>query len=405
MNYIARAIEPIFIKLQTEYPVVLITGSRQVGKTTMLKRLMEGTKRNYVTLDDFNARALAADPEAFFQVYKPPVLIDEVQYAPQLFSYIKIIADNKQTPGDFWLTGSQAYRRMQGVTESLAGRIAILQMHALSQSEMNGLPNEPFDLALDRLQARKSNGLDIPAVFKAIFTGGMPDVINGKRSDISIFYNNYIASYIERDVKYLSSGIDGLRFFSLIKSAAARTAQLLNVADIARDAGINEVTAKNWLSILETLGIIFYLHPYSNKLLKRTVSKPKLYFYDSGIPAQILNWGKPEIIMDSAMSGAYFENFVISEIIKSHSNAGSRPNFYYYRDKDNKEVDYIFENNGQLHCIEIKKSGIVKRDSISGFSAVKATPPYTKGMGAVICSAPALSALDKNNLLIPVSLI
>lgn len=405
MQYIKRAIEDAFMQIQKEYPVTLLTGPRQVGKTTMLKKLMEGTNRRYVSLDEFDARSLAKDPAAFFQVYKPPILIDEVQYSPELFSYIKIIVDNNHRKGDFWLTGSQAYKLMQGITESLAGRIAIMQMHSLSQSEILGYNNQPFEVDIDLLEERDIKPKEMPDIYKSIFTGGMPEIVSNSVINIQAYYKNYLSSYIDRDVKYISSEIDGLKYYDFIKSIAARTAQQINLAEIARDVGINEVTAKRWLSILETIGIIFLLHPYSNNILKRALKKPKLYFYDTGLPVQIIGWSTPEITMNSAMNGAYFENYVISEIYKSYYNAGREPRLYYYRDKEGQEIDLILEKDGILHPIEIKKAATATKDMIKNFSALQVVYPYTKGKGAVICNAQKLSAINQDVLIIPVSKI
>ena len=402
---IKRALEAAFLKTQSRYSVTLLTGPRQVGKTTMLKELMKGTGRNYVTLDALDARRLATDPAAFFQIHKPPMLIDEVQYAPGLFSYIKMIVDETHRKGDFWLTGSQAYKLMQGVTESLAGRIAIMQMQSLSQAEIFGYESAPFTVDIDALSRRKTHAREMPAIYRSIFTGGMPEIVSAPVDDIQDYYKNYIASYIERDVKYIASEIDGLKYYDFITTVAARVAQQINVADIARDIGINEITAKRWLSVLEALGIIFFLHPYSNNVLKRALKKPKLYFYDTGLAVQIIGWSTPEITMNSAMNGAYFENFVISEIYKSYFNAGKEPALYYYRDKEMREIDLILERDGVLHPIEIKKAALATKEMTESFSLLKAVYPYTVGRGAIICNAQALSAVSKNVVVIPVSKI
>lgn len=405
MPYIKRAIEDSFMETQSEYPVTLLTGPRQVGKTTMLQKLMNGTDRKYVSLDEFDARSLAKDPAAFFQVYKPPILIDEVQYAPELFSYIKIMVDKTHKKGDFWLTGSQAYKLMQGITESLAGRIAIMQMHTLSQAEILGYNNQPFEVDIDKIEGRKTISKEIPEIYRSIFTGGMPEIISKSVTNIQTYYKNYLASYIDRDVKYVASEIDGLKYYDFVKSVAARIAQQINVAEISRDVGINEVTAKRWLGILETLGIIFLLYPYSNNVLKRALKKPKLYFYDTGLPVQIIGWSTPEITMNSPMNGAYFENFVISEIYKSYYNAGKEPTLYYYRDKEGQEIDLIIERDGVLHPIEIKKAALATKDMIANFSSLQTVYPYTIGKGAVICNAQKLSAINKEVLIVPVSKI
>ena len=282
MSYISRNLETVVAEVTREYPVVLVTGPRQVGKTTMLQKLMDGTNRNYVSLDDMNERALAkSDPELFLQLHKPPVLIDEVQYAPELFTYIKISVDTDHEPGAFWLTGSQVFKLMHGVQESLAGRVAVLSMTSLSQAEMCGSPMTPFEVDLEELLQREKmrKNADASEIFERIFKGPTPAIVSGQNSNSQIFYSSYLATYIERDVKELSNAIDSLKFMRFMTAVAARCSQMLNVSDIAQDADINQKQANDWLQILETLGIIFYLHPYSNNLLKRLVKTPKLYFY------------------------------------------------------------------------------------------------------------------------------
>lgn len=281
MNYIKRNLENVVSQVTKEYPVVLVTGPRQVGKTTMLQKLMEGTERGYVTLDDLNERSIAkTDPELFLQLHKPPILIDEVQYAPELFTYIKMHVDKNHEPGAFWLTGSQVFKLMRGMQESLAGRVAVLSLTSLSQAEISGGEMKPFLIEIESLNERKKErkAADTMGLFERIYQGSMPAIVSGANSNSQIFYNIYLSTYIERDVKELSDALDSLKFLRFITAVAARCGQMVNVAEIARDADINQTQAKNWLTILETLGIIFYLHPYSNNLLKRLVKTPKLYF-------------------------------------------------------------------------------------------------------------------------------
>ena len=324
MNYISRNLEKVVSEVTKEYPVVLVTGPRQVGKTTMLQKLMEGTNRSYVSLDDLNERNLAkTDPELFLQLHKPPVLIDEVQYAPELFTYIKIHVDQNHNPGDFWLTGSQVFKLMRGVQESLAGRVAVLSLTSLSQAEICGGQMEPFRIDLDGLLARSKERkqADTRDIFDRIFRGSMPAIVSGQNSNHQIFYSSYLTTYIERDVRELSDVIDSLKFLHFITAVAARCGQMLNVADIARDADINQKQAKDWLGILETLGIIFYLHPYSNNLLKRLVKTPKLYFYDTGLVCYLTKWSSAETLESGAMNGAILENYVVAEIRKTYLNS------------------------------------------------------------------------------------
>ncbi|MDD3414273.1 MAG: ATP-binding protein [Lachnospiraceae bacterium] len=407
MKYINRSLESVVKELTKQYPAILIIGPRQVGKTTMLQKLMEGTDRNYVTLDDLNERALAkSDPDMFFQIHKPPVLIDEVQYAPELFSYIKISVDQNHKAGDFWLTGSQVFKLMKGVGESLAGRVAILNMTTLSQSEIYGLMNTPFQVDLNILneKMKERESADTEMIFERIFKGSMPAIINGTYVNSNIFYNSYICTYIQRDVRELSDSIDALKFLKFMTAVAARCGQMLNISDIAVDADINQVQAKNWLNILETLGIIFYLHPYSNNMLKRLVKTPKLYFYDTGLVCYLTKWSSAKTVESGAMNGAILENYVVSEIAKSYYGNGQEPYMYYYRDKDSKEIDIVLERDGVIHPIEIKKTANPGNELVKTFRLLdKASVPRAKG--AVICMKQKLSAIDHENLIVPIYLI
>lgn len=399
--------EAVISMVTKEYPVVLVTGPRQVGKTTMLRRLMENTERGYVSLDDLNERTIAKnDPELFLQLHKPPVLIDEVQYAPELFIYIKIYVDGHHEPGAFWLTGSQAFKLMRGMQESLAGRAAILSMTSLSQAEMCGGNTEPFRVDYQELSLREKERevLDTRQIFERIYRGSMPAIVSGRNSNSQIFYSSYLSTYLERDVRELSNAIDLLKFFRFLTAAAARCGQMLNISEIAQDADMNQAQAKTWLGILETLGIIFYLHPYSNNLLKRLVKTPKLYFYDTGLVCYLTKWSSPETLENGAMNGAILENYVVSEIAKTYMNCGQTPFLYYYRDKDAKEIDVILEHDGILNPVEIKKTSNPGTELTKVFSLLdKASVP--RGKGAVICMKPRLGAIDKDNYYVPVWMI
>lgn len=408
--YITRHMEKPVMELNEQYPVLLLTGPRQVGKTTMLEHLIEveGKGRKKVSLDDLTLRELAkTDPKMFFQLYQPPLLIDEVQYAPELFPYIKIMVDERHQPGDFWLTGSQLFKMMKGVQESLAGRVALLHLSPLSQSEiMKRPPEPPFSLELPLLSERQNGRqmLNTPEVFQRIHQGGMPALVTGTYSNASIFYSSYIDTYMERDVRRLSNDIDSLKFLRFLRSVAARTSQQVNYKGIADDAEIDQTTAKNWLHVLEALGIIFLLEPYSNNVLKRTVSTPKLYFYDSGIVCYLTRWSSPETAMEGAMSGALLENYTVVEIIKTYQNAGQEPFLYYYRDKDAREIDLILERDGKLFPIEIKKMASPPKKLTKVFDLIDKSP-LQRGTGAILCMADQLGAFDQNNLIVPISLI
>ena len=408
--YITRHMEKPVMELNEQYPVLLLTGPRQVGKTTMLEHLIEveGKGRKKVSLDDLTLRELAkTDPKMFFQLYQPPLLIDEVHYAPELFPYIKIMVDERHQPGDFWLTGSQLFKMMEGVQESLAGRVALLHLSPLSQSEvMKRPPEPPFSLELPLLSERQNGRqmLNTPKVFQRIHQGGMPALVTGTYSNASIFYSSYIDTYLERDVRRLSTDIDSLKFVRFLRSVAARTSQQVNYKGIADDAEIDQTTAKNWLHVLEALGIIFGLEPYSNHVLTRTVSTPKLYFYDSGIVCYLTRWSSPETAMEGAMSGALLENYTVAEIIKTYQNAGQEPFLYYYRDKDAREIDLILERDGKLFPIEIKKMASPPKKLTKVFDLIDKSP-LQRGTGAILCMADQLGAFDQNNLIVPISLI
>lgn len=404
MRYIRRNLEKVVMQVTEEYPVVLVTGPRQVGKTTMLQKLMEGTDRSYVSLDDLNERSLAVtDPELFLQLHKPPVLIDEVQYAPELFTYIKIYADSHREPGAFWLTGSQVFKLMHGVQESLAGRVAVLSMTSLSQAELSDSEMTPFEVDLEALTAREKERIpaDTQEIFQRIYKGSMPAIASGQNTNSQIFYSSYLSTYIDRDVKELSDAIDSLKFLRFITAVAARCSQMLNISEIAQDADINQKQAKDWLQILETLGIIFYLHPYSNNLLKRLVKTPKLYFYDTGLVCYLTRWSSAEVLEMGAMNGAILENYVVSEIAKTYLNSGKEPYMYYYRNKDAKEIDIVLEHDGILNPIEIKKTSNPGTELTKVFALLdRASVP--RGKGAIICMKPKVGVIDRENYVVPV---
>ncbi|GMO23028.1 MAG: ATP-binding protein [Termitinemataceae bacterium] len=407
VEFFKRHMEYTFRKINSEYAAILITGQRQTGKTTMLQNIAieEGKNREYVCLDNVGDRSLAQnDPEMFFKIHKPPVLIDEVQYAPQLFSYIKIQVDTYHRPGDFWLTGSQLYRLMRGVEESLSGRIALLRLLPFSQAELCGAKSAPFLPDIEILN-EKQNSIPIMKdtandIFKLIYKGSMPALASGQYSNREVYYSSYINTYLLRDVIELAGAVDSLKFYNFLTATAARTAQLINCYSIAEESGIDQSTAKKWLNILETLGIIFYLHPYSNNTLKRTIKKPKLYFYDTGLPCYLTKWSSPDTIQNGASGGAFLENFVVSEIAKGYHNAGLEPYLYYYRNRDDKEIDIIIERDGLLYPLEVKKTN-APHPTLS--RVFKVLP--NRGLGAIICLADRLGALDRDTLVVPARLV
>lgn len=408
MTYIARHMEQKILDLSKFFSALLITGPRQAGKTTMLKELAarEGIGRGYVSLDDLNARDMAKnDPKLFLQLHKPPVIIDEVQYAPELFTYIKIHVDEHHMPGAFWLTGSQIYRLMRGVQESLAGRVALLHLSPLSQREITGMPARPFMVDFDVLLAESKTILPVSVsdMYERIWKGCMPGLLSGQ-SERDIFYSSYISTYLERDVREISGAIDALKFNRFVTAVAARCSQLVNFTALAEDADIDIQTAKSWLNILETLGIVFLLHPYSNNVLKRTIRTPKLYFYDTGLVCYLTRWSSAEVAECGAMSGALLENFTVSELMKSYQNEGLSPYLYFYRDRDAKEIDVLLEGNGKLFPLEIKKTATPDKRIVRTFDVIEKSP-LERGTGAVLCMAQEFSAFDRENLIVPVWMI
>jgi len=408
MAYIHRTLEQKIMEISRDYSCLLLIGPRQVGKTTMLEHLMEGSKRQRVTLDDAENRRLAqSDPALFLEMHPAPVLIDEVQYAPQLFSYIKINVDNGAAPGSYWLMGSQAFQLMELAQESLTGRTAIVHMSALSQSELYGDgTTEPLSINLEKLNQRKEHlsSCNSTEMFERIWNGGMPGHRSGRYTDRDVFYSSYIQTYINRDVSDMIPGVDKLLFADFIRAAACRVGQMLNTHDIAQDVGVSDDTAKRWLQVLEKSEVIFYLRPYSNNLLKRTVKTPKMYFFDTGLAAYLTKYSSPEILMNGAINGAILENYTVAEIRKTWLNSAKECLMHYYRDKDTNEIDMVIEADGELHPLEIKKSTNPGTELASAFKVLdKGSVP--RGTGAILCLRGEISAIDRNTFILPIWMI
>lgn len=371
------------------FPVLLLTGPRQVGKTTLLES-MSGKNRSYVSLDDLEQRNLAlTDPVLFLQTHTPPVMIDEVQYAPGLFPYIKMHVDRHKRPGDFWLTGSQKFHLMKGIRETMAGRVAIIDLLGLSYSEMTGKANKsaPF-LPSSELTGRSVNNprnpLTAADLYKIIFNGSFPGLFINNYKNRELFYSSYIKTYIERDVKDSYQISNDLAFYNFLRAAAARTGQILNYADMARDVNIDAKTAKSWLSILERSGLVKLLEPYYNNITKRIIKTPKLYFLDTGLCSYLTGWDSPKTLEAGALSGAILETFAFSEIIKSYWHNGKEANIFFYRDNDQKEIDFIIEANGRLYPIEVKKTATPAMADIKNYDVLKLLKKDI-GHGIVLC--------------------
>lgn len=401
--YIQRAIESAVIAVAKTFPVLLLTGPRQVGKTTLLQHIAE-KGRNYVTLDDPLQRRLALEePELFLERHKTPIIIDEIQYAPGLLPYIKMQVDQGVAKSSYWLTGSQIFHLMQNVSESLAGRVGIMHLLGLSQAEISSRRSVPFlptneILSLKREESKRGGLVE---VFTAIQRGSLPALFaDENRPKVEQYYSSYVQTYLQRDIRDLSQVGDELTFLRFLTAAAARTGQMLQYADFARDVGISQPTAKKWFSLLVTSGIVALIEPWHSNALTRMIKTPKMYFLDTGLAAYLTRWSTPESLEAGAMSGAFFETFVVSEIMKTWYNAGKTPPAYYYRDKDRNEIDLILEADGRLHPIEIKKSSNPGRDSIGAFRLL-AKADRIVGSGGIVCCASEYVPLDAKNSIIP----
>ena len=406
--YIKRELERKFLHMNGFFKAIFVTGARQVGKTTMLKHLCEGQERAYVTLDNRMARELAkSDPVLFFQTYKPPILIDEVQYAPELFSQIKIMCDESDQRGLFWLTGSQQFSVMKAIQESLAGRVGILTLYGLSQREKAGIYFEDtLDFSLPCLMERQKQlkRNDIHDVFSHIYQGGMPQAYFGDDEQRQEYFNSYVDTYLMRDITEAGGITDYVRFKELLVACAALTGERVNYNTLAEAAEIAPTTAKAWVDVLEGLFIVMRLQPYTNNALKRLVKAPKLYFCDTGLCAHLSMWLSKDALMNGAASGHYYENYVVMELVKNYAYAKSKANLSFYRDSNNKEIDVFVEENNLIHPLEIKKSASPDRREVKKYDLLdKASIP--RGSGGIVCMCDAPFPIDADNSYIPSNLI
>lgn len=419
--YYERTVEPVIKKISETFPVLIVTGPRQVGKTTLLTKMAE-KKRKIVSLDNPTIRAFAkSDPALFIQRYTPPVLIDEIQYAPELFDYIKVYVDREKRCGDFWLTGSQTFRMMKHVTESLAGRAGIIQMLGLSNSEIRGVHFPPFRVDIPELMRRMEqvSSMSLSEIYARIFRGSMPRLYENQDVDRAQYYESYLETYISRDIKDLSQVADETAFLNFMSVVAARTATNVNYETLANEVGISAPTAKHWLSVLVSSGIVALIQPYSNNALKRVIKAPRMYFLDTGLCAHLTKWSSSDTLEAGAMSGEFFETWVVSEIYKSYLNVGQKPPLYFYRDSNKKEIDVIIYQDGTVTPVEIKKSSAPK-NAVKNFSVLApierepseedvfsgaAHLKVNIGTGAVVCMPADLIPIDKKNWYVPAWLI
>jgi hypothetical protein len=406
--YYPRAAREAWMEASEQFPALLLTGPRQVGKTTFLQHAKEEGRR-YVTLDDPSLRTLAVeDPALFLQRFSPPVLIDEIQYAPALLPLIKMAVDRERGAGRFWLTGSQQFKMMRGVSETLAGRIAIFNLLGFSQRERHRkeLSVAPFLPTRQGLAEREKSAVRtrLKDIYRDIWLGSFPALNAGAVKDRDLFYSSYVQTYLERDVRDLAQVGNEAAFLRFLKATAARTGQRLNLSDLARDADVSVNTAKSWLSILQANLQVRLLPCWHSNLTKRLVKAPKLYFLDTGLCAYLTEWSSPETLEAGAMSGAIFETYVFSEILKSWWHHALSPELYYYHDIDGREIDLIFMRDRALYPVEIKKSGTASRDWLRTFGVLdRLKVPVSDG--GVVCLCGQIVPLSENHRAIPAGLI
>lgn len=404
--YINRAIEKQIIEMAKSFPVVMVCGPRQVGKTTVLKRIGEKLPDglNYVSFDDPAVRQLAkSDPRFFLQSLKLPVFIDEFQYAPEILPYIKMAVDSERKIGQFFLSGSQLFSMMRNIGESLAGRVGIVNLFSFSQAELMGRENRAFLPSPDFAAYRRIKGRTAKEIFDDIFRGSMPQLVTDKTLSVEGFYGSYIRTYLERDIRDIITLKNEGSFLKFLRCLAARTGQEFIASELARDVEVDSKTISSWLNVLETTGIIYLLQPYYSSTMKRIVKRPKIYFMDTGLACYLSMWNNPRSLEVSAMAGPMFETYVVSELIKSYEYAGRRANYslYYYRDTLQREIDVLIWENGMLYPVEIKKSTNPGEKAVRNFNVLDKSG-LIKGHGAVICLIPELLPLNREVYMIPV---
>lgn len=403
--YRKRLAEAAINVLSKMFGAILVAGPRQVGKTTMLKNVAKNV--SYTTLDDIIVRASAQEQSGtFFKDNPPPVFIDEIQKAPVLFEQIKMYIDKNHEKGQFFMCGSQQFKMMKGVSESLSGRIGLITLLGYSLRELKNVNfNEPFIPTDAYFARRKSNIVEIEynEIWNIIHRGSMPELCENPEFDWQIFYGSYLRTYIERDVRELTEIGDAVKFSKFMVAVAAMTGNLLNLASLARDVGISQPTAERWLSILIASNLVYLLQPYSNNITKRAIKTPKVYFLDTGLAAYLTKWTTPDVLKNGAMAGAFFESFVVSEIIKSYYNKGVlEPPIYFYRDKDMNEIDLIIEDVGTLYPIEIKKHADPTKKDVESFKLLDKISNVRRGEGGVICLYDNLISLTDTDRIIPI---
>ena len=408
MEYIARELERKFREANRFFKAILVIGARQVGKSTMLKHLAQEEKRTIVTMDNDQARELAlSDPRLFFQTYRPPILIDEIQKAPNLLEHIKMMCDESEERGRFWMTGSQRRKIMEKSRETLAGRLGILHLYGLSQREKVGYLDPPeLDFSMASLQARQEHMPEnqILEVYDQIWKGGFADVQHASEEMAQLYYQSYMDNYLIADA-FNDEGISDISGFRrMIRACAALVGQLVNYHTLAEAAGISEVTAKKWLFILQDMDVVYLLEPYSNNELQRMIKTPKLYFCDTGLCAWLTRWLTPDSLREGAASGHFYENYAVMELVKNYAYARNAALLSFYRDDNAKEIDVFVEENGKIHPLEIKKSANPEKKEIRKFSIIDKTS-LVHGEGGIVCMVSQPFPIDEKNSYIPGNII
>lgn len=394
-----REAEKTVKNISETFRVLLVTGPRQVGKTTLLKEYMPAGM-NYVTLDDMVLRKQAInDPALFLEEHPWPLLIDEAQYAPELFPYIKIKVDKEKKRGMYWLTGSQQFKLMKNVTESLAGRVGIVKLNSLTYSE---IVQEKNKKTFNPLAFEKSEIIDVNKIYELIFNGGMPELYDVKNMDRNSFFDGYITTYLSRDVREQIKINDSIEFRKFMTAIASRNGEQLNYSSISSELGISDKTTKAWLNVLITSGIVYLLEPFMSSKIKRITHMPKIIFMDTGLCSYLAGWESSKDLQLSSSSGHYLESFIISEIVKSYNAKGIEPDISYYRDKDKNEIDLVFYRNNKLYPFEIKKTSMPNESMIKNFKLLEKSGKEV-GNGGIICFYNELIHLDEKNYIIPIS--
>ena len=394
-----REATEVIKKISDTFRVLLVTGPRQTGKTTLLKSL-KPENMGYVTLDDKVLRKQAQDdPKLFLEEHPAPLFIDEAQYAPDLFSYIKINVDNSKAKGQYWITGSQQFNLMKNASESLAGRVGIVNLNSFTYSEI--VKNENKDL-FNPDKLKKAAKIEVNDLFEIIFKGGMPEFYDNPKIDRNLYFQNYINTYIEKDVRELIEIGKLEEFKKFMVSIASRIGEQLNYSDISKDCGVSVPTIISWMSVLVSSGLVYLLEPYMSSQLKRMTHIPKIYFMDTGLAAYLAGWESARDLQLSSTSGHYLENFVICEIIKSYNARGIKPNLSYYRDKEKHEIDLVFYKNNKLYPFEIKKTASPTSSMISSFKYLENSKKEI-ATGGIICLYDNLMKMDEKNYIIPIS--